>query len=280
MTAKQMGRLASSAGYTVVEALTVVGVVGAVAAFSAPSISRFKAKQEVQAATSQVGGMLQQVRARAAKEGIPYLVLFQQEEVVDGQRSAFALIVRDEDRSYTLTTPDAVETFTLDADLRPEVRQFGQESGSTAFQEMPIPEQDKSNLLERYESWAADNSGPNASGCSGPGPCLDPSDPSYVAAADPASPQYDPAAVESALEKVIDRAMNGTTFPVSEDSGVPAVAFNERGIPVSPDSPQDWGTGSGAVYLTDNRNAVHAAIVSPLGEVSLARYDPASGSWK
>jgi hypothetical protein len=65
---------------------------------------------------------------------------------------------------------------------------------------------------------------------------------------------------------------NGASFPNSESEGVPAVAFNEQGIPVSLDSPSEWGSGAGAVYLTDGDSALYAASVSPLGEVSEVRY--------
>jgi type II secretory pathway pseudopilin PulG len=280
MSGTDQNRLRASAGYTAIEALTAVAVVSAMAALTAPSITRFRAAQEVQAATSQVAGMLQRVRARAATESVPFLVLFQQEEVVDGERGTFALIVRDNDRSYDLSAGDEVESFALDPGTRAEVRQYGESSGETAFPDMTLPEADQSGLLERYEDWAADHSGPGASGCSGPGPCLDPGDPEYAAHLDPSNPLYDPALVETALEKVIDRVMSGATFQVSDAAGVPAVAFNERGIPVSPDSPQKWGTGSGAVYLTDNHRVVYAATVSPLGEVSLLRYEPKTDTWR
>jgi hypothetical protein len=75
-------------------------------------------------------------------------------------------------------------------------------------------------------------------------------------------------------------ATHGTTFPVSEEEGVPAIAFNERGIAVSPDAPDDWGSGAGAVYLTDNDNAVYAAVVSSMGELRVVHYEPATSSWK
>jgi hypothetical protein len=34
------------------------------------------------------------------------------------------------------------------------------------------------------------------------------------------------------------------------------------------------------VYLTDNANAVYAAVLSPLGEVSVSRYDATTNTWK
>jgi hypothetical protein len=88
------------------------------------------------------------------------------------------------------------------------------------------------------------------------------------------------ASSETSASTVGEAVTNGATFPVSATDGVPAIAFNEQGIPVSPDAPQQWGSGSGAVYLTDNEHAVFAVVVSPLGAIELARYDAASSTWK
>jgi type II secretory pathway pseudopilin PulG len=265
MASKQRGRLEESAGYTFVEAMTVVAVMGAIAAYSAPSIMHFKAAQEVQSATSQVGGMLQRVRARAASEATPYLVLFQKEEVGDGERSAFALIVRDNDRSYSLTGPDDVETFKLDPRLRPEVRQYGEALAAPIYETMLAPVADRSTAV------AVDGGG-SSSGNSGEG--------SGTSGSTDRVSSTTSALLSTARETVKDAVKNGTTFEVSDKEGVPAIAFNERGIPVSLDAPQDWGSGAGAVYLTDNANAVYAAVLSPLGEVSTSRYDAATGTWK
>jgi type II secretory pathway pseudopilin PulG len=285
---RRLGRLDESAGYTAVEALTVVAVMGVTAAFTAPSMLRFQAAQQVQSATSEVGGMLQRVRARAVNEAIPYLVLFQKEEVTDGERSAFALIVRDNDRSYTVTPPDDVETFTLGPEVKPKVRQYGEApaGGTSSFETLAAPTTDRSMLVENRTSSSGSGSGSGGlvggllggvgevvggllgggSGSSGSGS----SGSSGSGSASTTLPR----------ESVDTVATNGTTFPVSEDAAVPAIAFNERGIPVSVDSPQDWGTGAGAVYLTDNESAVYAAVLSPLGEVSMARYDAKSSSWR
>jgi len=281
MAKRNPTRTGREAGYTAVEALTVVAVIGAVAALTGPGISRFRSAQDVQKATAQVGGLLQQVRARAIQEAVPQLILVQEEEVKDRARTPFALVVRDNDRSYSVTPADDVQTFTLDADLRPEVRQFGvaPESG---FEEMQVSEEDAEALAARYESWASDpiNSGSGASGCSGRGPCLDPSDPTYDASLDPNALTYDPSALDTALKSASDVTENGSTFPTASSEGVPGVAFNERGIPVSLDTPSEWGSGTGSIYLTDNQNAVYAARVSALGEVSLSRYDIQTGTWK
>jgi len=299
MGKKRFSRLGETAGYTAVEAMTVVAVMGVCAAFTAPSMLRFQSAQSVQSATSEVGGMLRNVRSRAVGEATPYLVLFQKEEVTDGERSAFALIVKDADRSYTVTPPDDVQTFVLGPEVKPQVRQYGESELGTSFGELTAPETDRSILVASTDlsvvaSTDLSGSGSSGSGSSGSGSgdllggvtevlggLLGGSESSGSGSSGSGSEAFTSIAREStSTELVEDVATNGTTFPVSEDAGVPSIAFNERGIPVSLDSPEDWGTGAGAVYLTDNETAVYAAVVSPLGEVSLARYDAKSSSWR
>jgi hypothetical protein len=74
--------------------------------------------------------------------------------------------------------------------------------------------------------------------------------------------------------------VNGSTFPVDEASGRPVIAFSERGIPVDPSNPTSWGSGAGAIYLTDGKEAVYAAVVQPMGGVKLRKYEPGTGEWR
>jgi hypothetical protein len=87
----------------------------------------------------------------------------------------------------------------------------------------------------------------------------------------------DDPATDDTVEEIV---VNGASFPLSEGEGVPALAFDERGVPVSLDSPTQWGSGAGAIYLTDNERVVYAASLSPMGEVQVERYDPTTISWK
>jgi hypothetical protein len=80
--------------------------------------------------------------------------------------------------------------------------------------------------------------------------------------------------------RVADVVVNGATFPIDEASGRPVIAFSERGIPVDPQNPTNWGSGAGAIYMTDGKNAVYAAVVQPLGNVQLRMFDNVSGEWR
>ena len=80
--------------------------------------------------------------------------------------------------------------------------------------------------------------------------------------------------------RVADVVVNGATFPLDEESGRPVIAFSERGIPVDPSNPTNWGGGAGAIYMTDGRNTVYAAVVQPLGNVQLRVFDNVKGEWR
>ena len=297
MTNSRLGRLGGSAGYTVVEALTVVAAMGAVGALTAPSMLRFQAIQDVQAASSQVGGMLQKARARAIGEATPQLVLFQEEDVDgSGERTTFALLVRDNDRSYSVTPPDEVEAFALDARVPSQVRQLGVAPDSR-YADISAAPNDGAALRAVDAEIDSSGSGSSGSGSSGSGSSDDGgllggvgrlvdgllggsssgSGSSGSGSSGSGSSGTSSAAIAADTEVGIN---NGATFPVSETDGVPLIAFNERGIPVSADSPKDWGSGAGAVYLTDNEHAVVAVVVTPLGAVEMARYDNATSTWK
>jgi Tfp pilus assembly protein FimT len=312
--------MADGAGYTAIEAMTVVAGIGIVTSLAAPSISRLRATHEVYSATWNVAGMLQQVRARAANSSTPHLVYIQKEDVVDGERGVFALIVRDNDRSYSVTPPDEVETYSLGPEAPAAVRQYGvadevelpypnmppvavdlypamavstttTTTVSTSSDSSPAAPTGKSKKLKSQKKAKGKSSdlvggliggvtslvsdllagGSTSSGSATTATVAAP------ATTGSASTAPDSSSDDYTLEEIVT---NGASFEVSEDEGVPAVAFNERGIPVSTESPTEWGTGSGAVYLTDNARVVCAAIVSPLGEISVAQYDAANSVWK
>jgi hypothetical protein len=326
-----------SPGYTLVEAMTVVAGISIVVAFSAPSISRFKSTHEVQSAAHQVSGMLQRVRATAGAQSTPYLVLFQKEDVADGARTAFALIVRDTDHSYSVTAPDEIETFALN-DVAPAVRQYGIADLDTIYPDMPPSPLDLSPMFVDVVAAAASSSsttttttttaspsepltaavsqtgkakkvksikgkgksgssgligtvvdtvasllGGGSSGSSGSSGTSGTSGTSSTAPTTTAATDTTATGTASAAadptETVSEAVTNGATFLVSEGDGVPAIIFDEHGMPVAVGSPQQWGTGAGGVYLTDNWTAVYAAVVSPMGEVSVQRYDAVTSNW-
>jgi Tfp pilus assembly protein PilE len=299
---------ASEAGLTIVEVVVVVAIMAVCVGMAAPSVRDWHRREATKTAINEFGGRLRQERSRAMTESLPHLVLIQEEKIVDGKRSTFALLVRDRDRSYSVTAADDVEQYDLGA-YPLDVRQYGPDhtilpmtssaagSGSALDgdyksllgdygQKMSDGQSsgDYSDVLAMYEDKAEDWAGSGSPGCSGAGPCLDPSHADYEPHFDPGSSGYDPQAVLDLLNGTYTPPagtgpVNGATFPISETHGVPAMAFNEKGVPVGLDTRHDWGSGSGAIFVTDGE-VVYSAFVLPLGAVSERRYDPATNTWE
>jgi prepilin-type N-terminal cleavage/methylation domain-containing protein len=70
------GRLHAPAGFSLVELMTVLGVVGIIMAIAAPTISSHIALQEVRGAGRGVVDVLRDARDSAINEGVPRYVLF------------------------------------------------------------------------------------------------------------------------------------------------------------------------------------------------------------
>jgi type II secretion system protein H len=296
------------AGFSIIEILTVVAVMGLVAAIAAPAMVRMKNKQETRSAVVELGGMIRQARSQAMSDSVPHLVLFEKEEIIEGKRTTFALFVRDNDRTYTITAPDDVKRFELSG-YPLQVRQYSEDHvllpGVTSSSSESALDGDYMDLLgdysqkmadgdasgnyydvlAMYEDKAEDWAGGGSPGCSGPGPCLDPDHGDYEPQFDPGSPDYDPSAVLDLLNGTYSpsstsEVVNGTTFPLSDVAGIPALAFTERGVPVDLDTPTAWGTGAGSVYVTDGEQVVYAASVAPLGSVRERRFDTVTNGWQ
>jgi prepilin-type N-terminal cleavage/methylation domain-containing protein len=69
-------RFAAQAGYSLVELMTVLGVVGIIMAIAAPSISNHIALQQIRGAGREVVTVLRESREAAMNEGAPRYVLF------------------------------------------------------------------------------------------------------------------------------------------------------------------------------------------------------------
>ncbi len=240
----------ASAGFTMVELMTVCAIVGVLAMLAYPNMVRFREQQKTKSSATQVAGVLDNARARAISEATPQLVYINPKVVdSDGNCGPAAVLVRDSDHSYSITAGDEVRQIALDPGTCQATQPFG-ESGSPVDASIPLPSED---LAVR----AQDGTGEGSSSGPGPGPSGAPED-----------------------EMLADVVVNGATFPVDPASGRPVIAFSERGIPVDPQNPTRWGSGAGAIYLTDGHSTVYAVLVQPLGNVSLRIFDHVSGNWR
>ena len=253
--------LRNAQGFTLLEVMTVVAVLGILATFAFPSVRRMLDRQEAKASATQVAGMLSDARASAISEGTPHLVYFNPPEVdASGDCSAMAVDVRDADHSYSITDGDTTREFHLPAGSCEKVKPFDADSAQNPeLASLPVPVEDL---------------GPAAKGKGKPKPPPPPKPPTGKGPAAPEEVSSEDTAT------VADSVVNGATFPVDETDGRSVVAFSERGIPVDPANPTEWGSGAGAIYLTDGVSTVIAALVAPLGDIQLREFDAGSSSWR
>jgi len=242
-------------GFTLLEVAVVCVIVGILAMMAFPSMTRFSQQQDAKAGATQMAGLLDEARSRAVTEAIPHLVYFNPKTVDGaGHCGPAATLVRDSDRSYSITAGDTVRDIDLSPSACEKVEQYG-ETAATPFVDLVLPVEDLAvRGLELLE---------------------DPNE-----APDPNQPSNSGPGSSNSGTKVADAVVNGATFPIDAISGRPVIAFSERGIPVDPENPTRWGSGAGAIYLTDGHSVVYAAVVQPLGDVKLRVFDNISGDWR
>ena len=236
----------NTSGFTLIEIMVVCAIIAALAMVAYPNMVRFSAQQRTKAAAVQMAGLLNEARSRATAEATPYLVYFNPRTVdVNGLCGPAATLVRDSDRSYSISADDKVRDIALPEGACEQLKQQT-ETVSEPLAELVLPVEDLS-----------------------------------VRALEVAAPPTNPSLpLTGSVTKLVDVLVNDATFPIDQVSGRSVVAFSERGIPVDPESPTNWGSGAGAIYITDGRSTVYAALVQPLGNVQLRVFDRVSGDWR
>jgi prepilin-type N-terminal cleavage/methylation domain-containing protein len=298
-------------GFTLLELVTVVAILGILAAMATPSMLRMLQQQETKSSATEMAGLLSDARARAVTEGTPYLVYFNPPSV-DGNGScgAAAVEVRDADHSYSITPGDQTREFHLPASACNKVTPLGSAGAAGKLAAVPMPIDDLAvrapdaglvGAVASSAAAAAQNAagsvgsigstvvgGLTGSGSSGSGSSSSGEDSSgedsgsgsNSGSGKSGSAASTTVAALARSSTVSETVVNGATFPVDAASGRPVIAFSERGIPVDPADPSAFGAGAGGIYLTDGDSTVYAALVQPLGDIQLRGFDQATGTWK
>jgi prepilin-type N-terminal cleavage/methylation domain-containing protein len=288
--ARDSEALRNAQGFTLLEVMTVVAILGILATFAFPSVRHTLDRQQAKASATQVAGLLNDARARALAEGTPYLVYFNPPAAESAEGcAALAVEVRDSDHSYSITNGDTTRDFQLPSGACEKVKPLSADSAQNAdLAAVPLPVEDvaastaaaassnsgkgNANGNNGNANGVSGNGNGNGNGNSGNGNGNGGANTTVVTSTPATTVAESPAAV-------VDSVVNGATFPVDAADGRSVVAFSERGIPVDPASPNKWGSGAGAIYLTDGESTVVAAVVSPLGAVQLREFDAGGASW-
>jgi prepilin-type N-terminal cleavage/methylation domain-containing protein len=216
-------------GFTLIELMIVVAIIGVCAAIAMPAMTSYKRREDTRQAAVSVSGMLTNARARAIASGRMTFVLLG--EPGDGSvpfaPGQIAAMVTDDDGDNAVTAADTAVPIFPDPGMNPEISYYG--LNGTPHSAAPLPPDDLS---------------------------------------------------ESEPDVALGAVGDGTTLPLSAALGVPVVAFSPQGAAVAADTPAEWGTGAGGIYITDNSDAVVAVLVLPLGSVKMQKFDTASGEWK
>ncbi|MFI5315171.1 MAG: Tfp pilus assembly protein FimT/FimU, partial [Myxococcota bacterium] len=134
----------NASGFTLLELITVVAVLGILAAMAFPSVVRMLAQQETRSSATEMAGLLTDARERALAEGNPYLVYFNPPSVDgNGVCGAAAVEVRDLDHSYSITPGDQTTEIHLPSSACNKVTPLGTSpTTATSLTAVPMPSDD------------------------------------------------------------------------------------------------------------------------------------------
>jgi prepilin-type N-terminal cleavage/methylation domain-containing protein len=144
-------RLRGQAGFTMIEAVIVVALMGLLAALTIPSFGRYRTRSHARSHAERVMGVLQTARAQAVQFGQPVLVLFDDARAptagdwpvgVAWPDGVFARIVRDTNgNDFAVDDTDQVTDVELEAGLADVVSTYGQ-GGETPAAGAAVPDED------------------------------------------------------------------------------------------------------------------------------------------
>jgi type II secretory pathway pseudopilin PulG len=257
------------AGFSLLEALIVCSIVGIVGMIAFTRMSTLSRVDEARSSATQIAGVLKNARAQAITSAVPQLVYVNVPESDGaGNCQPVATVVTDNDRNYAISDGDGISEISLRPSACDHVKLYAQDDTAKPFEAtMTLPTEDNTARAPSSKTTKGKSKGKGGKS-KGKG------------VTEVLGEVTEGLGLTGPRETVLDTVVNGSTFPTDGFSGLPVIAFSERGIAVDPADSATWGSGAGGIYVTDGERAVYAAIVEPLGSVQIRRYDAAANEWR
>lgn len=132
-----------SHGFTLVELMIVVAIIGVLALIAAPKLASYRTREDARSLAETIRGALSEARSLAIERGRPTYVLFNEPAIAEWTAGAIALTVDDADASFTITAGDTSTNRMPPNGLNSNATLYGL-GGATPFANATLPAEDAS----------------------------------------------------------------------------------------------------------------------------------------